>query len=172
MRLQITVLAGTLFTLSVVPAVAQPSALSNADKQFLVLAAKANMTEAHLGQMAESAAPDANLKSFAETLVQDHTKAYEELTVLSSKTGGSIPKGINTANDSAIQQLTRLKGTGFERRFLQHEIQDHERTIAAFKREAEHGHNPDVKAYAQKQLPTLEDHLHKAQELARNERHA
>jgi putative membrane protein len=150
---------------------AQPNTISNADKRFMEMAAKSNMTEAHLGQMAESVAPNSGLGRFGELLVRDHTKAYEELTALSTKTGEHIPVGINTAKDAAIQQLSKLKGTAFERRFLQHEIQDHERTIAAFKGEAEHGQNPDVKAYAQKLLPTLEEHLHKAQDLAKNERH-
>jgi putative membrane protein len=92
MKFRITVLAAAVFGPAATTILAQPSTLSNADKQFLVLAAKASMTEAHLGQMAESAAPDASLKSFGQTLVQDHTKAYEELSVLSTKTGQSIPK--------------------------------------------------------------------------------
>lgn len=167
MILRITALAAACLCVAWAQATASGS-LSKADKQFMNLAATDNMTEAHLGQMAEAQAADPGLKTFGQTLTQDHTTAYEELTALSSKTGESIPKGINVGKDAAIQQLTRLKGAAFDRRFLQHEIQDHEKAIAAFRREAEHGENPDVKAYAQKVLPTLQQHLQKAQELAKN----
>jgi putative membrane protein len=151
---------------------AQSGNLSSSDKQFMKIAAQAHMTEAHLGQMAEAQASDASLKAFAQTLVHDHSIAYGELRALSYKTGEEIPKGINVGKDTAIQQLAKLKGSSFERRFLQHEIQDHEKAIAAFKREANHGQNPDVKGYAQKLIPTLEGHLHKAQEIAKVKTHS
>jgi putative membrane protein len=91
---------------------------------------------------------------------------------LSDKTGEKIPRAINVAKNASIQQLTKVKGQGFVGRFLRHEIQDHKKTIAAFKREAEHGQNAEIKGYAQKTLPTLEEHLRKAEELARSERHS
>jgi putative membrane protein len=172
MTFRFSALAGVCLCVAGVQAMAQAASLSNTDKQFMTMAATANMTEAHLGQMAESQAANANLKTFGQTLVQDHTRAYEELHALSNKTGENIPKGIDTGKDASIQQLRKLKGAGFDKRFVQHEIQDHQRVLAAFKREAEHGQNPDVKAYAQKLLPTIEEHLHKAQEIAKNEKHA
>jgi putative membrane protein len=171
-QFRITLSAAAIVCIACAPAAAQSSALSNADKTFMRLAAEDNMTEAHLGEMAASQAANSDLKTFAHTLVQDHTKAYEELSALSGKTGEDIPKGIDVRKDAAIQQLGRLKGASFDRRFLQNEIRDHEKAISAFKREAEHGQNSDVKGYAQKVLPTLEEHLHKAQEIARTEQHS
>jgi putative membrane protein len=172
MQSRITLSAAAIVCIACAQAAAQSSALSNADESFMRLAAQDNMTEAHLGEMAESQAADSALKTFAHTLVQDHTKAYEELSALSGTTGGDIPKGIDVRKDAAIQQLGKLKGASFDRRFLQNEIRDHEKAISAFKREAEHGQNSDVKGYAQKVVPTLEEHLHKAQEIARTEQHS
>ncbi len=172
MNLRITALAGACLCLGWAQASAQSPALNKADKQFMTIAAKANMTEAHLGQMAESQAAGSSVKNFAETLVQDHTKAYEDLTALSTKTGENIPRGINVAKDATIQQLSKLKGSGFDRRFLLHEIADHEKALAAFKREAAQGRNPEVKGYAQSYVHTIEEHLQKAQALAKAQRHA
>jgi putative membrane protein len=148
---------------------AQSKDLSAADKAFLKSAAEANMTEAHLGKMAEDQATDDAVKNFGRTLVQDHTKAYEELTVLADKTGAQIPKGIDVRRDRAIEALTREKGTGFDRRFVGHEVQDHQKTLTEFQREADKGQNSDVKAYAQKMIPTLQEHLDKAKELEKSE---
>src|SRR5271170_434728 len=129
---------GSCFTLLSVSAWAQSAKLSPTDKEFLKMAAVANMTEAHLGQMAEGQASRAGVKDFGQTLVKDHTTAYQELAVLDSKLGQTTPKGIDVRRHRVIEQLAHVKGKRFDRPFLRDEIQDHERAIAAFKREARH----------------------------------
>lgn len=150
---------------------AQSSNLSNSDKKFLEMAADANMSEAHLGKMAESQASAVGVKDFGQKLVRDHTNAYHELDVLAKKIGATIPKGINVRQDNAIEGLMRVKGNSFDHRFLREEVRDHEKVLTEFRREAEHGREPDVKAYASKMIPTLEQHLHTAESLAKSERH-
>ena len=148
-----------------VVASAQTATLSNADKEFMKAAAEANMTEANFGQMAQERSSNDAVKDFGKTLVQDHTKAYEDLQALAEKTGESIPKGINIGKNKTAEQLMHLKGPAFDRVFARYEVQDHEKAIAMFKHEADKGENADVKAYAQDTVPTLEKHLHLAQEL-------
>lgn len=143
------------------------AALSAADKQFLTTAAKANMTEAHEGQMAQDQASRSDVKDFGRTLVQDHTQAYNDLSQLAQQVGFSLPNGINTGKDPRIAQLVKLKGAQFDRTFCADEIAAHRGAIAIFKREAEHGTNPDVKAYAAKMVPILEKHLQTAQACAK-----
>jgi putative membrane protein len=146
---------------------AQAQTASNADKAFMRMAAQADMTEAHLGQMAESQASQSQVKDFGQKLTHDHTDAYEQLAALAAKTGSAIPKGIDIRKMSAVEQLMKLKGTQFDRVFVQDEIRGHQKALAEFKREAQHGQDPDVKAYASKMIPVLEDHLHEAQALAK-----
>lgn len=148
-------------------AIAYAASLSSADRQFMIMAAKTDMTEAHEGQMAENDANRANVKEFAKTLVQDHTESYERLTELAAKTGVSIPKGINVAKDRAVQQLVHLKGDRFDRQFTRQEVTDHRQAIAAFKHEAARGRDANVKAYAAKMIPILEKHIHLAEECAK-----
>jgi putative membrane protein len=143
------------------------TSLSPADKQFLVLAAQTDMTEAHKGQMAESQAARADLKKFANTLVHDHTKSYQQVRELAVKEGVSIPQGINIAKNKAIEELIRLSGSRFDQQFIRYEITDHRRAIAVFKREANRGQDPEVRAYAAKMVPILEAHLQLAQKCAK-----
>lgn len=145
---------------------------SNADKQFMIIAAKTDMTEAHEGQLAGNQARRADVKDFAKTLVQDHTESYQHLTELAAKTGVSIPKGIDAAKDRIIEQLVHLKGDRFDRQFALDEIAAHRRAIAAFKREAALGQDAEVKAYATKMIPILEKHLKLAEECLQPARHA
>ncbi|MGB6943552.1 MAG: DUF4142 domain-containing protein [Bryobacteraceae bacterium] len=161
-------IAGCCSVLLAVPALAQSTKLSPRDKQFLKMAAVSNMTEAHLGEMAEGKAAKTGIKDYGQMLVKDHTKDYQELTVLDSKLGQSIPKGINVRRDKAVEKLADLKGKRFDGQFLREEVQDHERTLAVFKHEAQHGQDPDVKAYANQALPTMEEHLREAEKLLKH----
>jgi putative membrane protein len=146
--------------------VAQASNLSSADKQFVRMAAEANMTEANMAQMAEKDATKQDVKDYARKLEQDHSQAYSDLLDLSQKIGQPIPRGINIRRNASATQLMHMKGDGFDRAYVKDEIQDHEKAVAMFQREADHGTDPDVKAYATKVLPTLHEHLEKAKELA------
>ena len=145
---------------------AYPASLSNVDKEFLITAARTDLIEAHEGQMAEKQASHADVKDLGKTLVQDHTQSYQQLTALAAKTGVSIPKGIDAAKDRTIAQLAPLKGARFDHQFTAYEIAGEQRAIAVFKREAEHGEDADVKAYAAKIVPVLEKHLQLAQKCA------
>jgi len=141
--------------------------MSSADKQFMVMAARTDMIEAHEGQIAEQQASKEDVKDFAKTLVQDHTDAYMQLSVLAARTGVSIPKGINAAKDRSIEQLEHAKGDGFDRLFTRDEIADHKQALAAFKRESARGTDSDVKAYATSMIPVLEKHLQQAEQCAK-----
>ncbi len=164
-RLVIAIGCGALFS---VPFFLQGAALSRADEQFIKIAAEDNMTEAHLGQMAEAQAAGQQVKDFGQTLSKDHTSAYEKLSVIANKTGTPIPKAIG--HDRTIERLMHLKGSSFDHAFIQDEVQSHKMAIAAFKREAEHGEDADVKAYAQATIPTLEQHLQMAEKLEKQKK--
>jgi len=152
----------------IVPAFLQGATVNKVDQQFMKMAAETNMTEAHLGQMAEAQAAGKSVKDFGQTLSKEHTSAYEGLSVLANKTGTPIPKAIG--RDRTIERLMHLKGSSFDRAFIQDEVQSHRIVIAQFKREAEHGENPEVKAWAQNMIPTLEGHLQTAESLAKQEK--
>ena len=148
-----------------VPAAAKTGAAAKSDGAFLAAAAQADMTIVHIGKMAQERAETPKLKDFANTLVQDHTNDYQELTELGAKAGDPIPKGIDKQNDRTINTLSHYKGKSFDHAFLENQTMEHERLVSAFKHEAEHGSNPEIKAYANKALPTIEQHLHDAENL-------
>jgi putative membrane protein len=141
--------------------------VSKTDKQFLMTAAKTDMVEAHEGQMAASQAARPDIKDFANTLVADHTESYERLTELASKSGVKIPTGINSAKEPDLAPLAHLKGSSFDRAFARNEVAEHKRVVAEYKREAEHGQDPDIKAWAAARIPVVEKHLQLAEACAK-----
>jgi putative membrane protein len=150
------------------PVLLQGAALSKTDARFMKMAAVTNMTEAHLGQMAEAQGAEQGVKDFGQKLSDDQTKAYEGLTEIANKTGERIPKAIG--HEATIAQLANLKGNRFDRAFLLDEVHAHRTAIAEFRNEARHGENADVKTWAQNMIPTLESHLQTAESLEKHER--
>jgi putative membrane protein len=144
--------------------------LSNADKEFIKMAAVTNMKQAHVGEMAQDQAANSDVKDFGQTLVKDHTDAYDRLAKLADKTGVAIPRGIDAARIPAIESLSRLKGKNFDRSFLEHEVAAQRSAIAEFRREASHGQDQDLKNYASQCVSTLENDLKTAQSLEKSTR--
>jgi putative membrane protein len=155
----------------VTPLCAQTGAVSKRDAEFLKVAAEADMTTTHIGKMAEDRAAANEVKDFGKKLAQDHTSDYKKLCEFAAKTGETVPRAIDKRDDREIAALDKSKGKAFDRAFLAHEAVAHEKLIKAFKQEAEHGDNPDIKAYANKALPVIEGHLHDVQDLRKPTTH-
>jgi len=144
---------------------AKSAAVPKSDADFLAMAAQADMTMAHIGKMAKDRAAESKVRDFASTLVQDHTNDYQRLNELAAKLGDTVPKAIDQRNNRTIAELDRSKGKSFDHSFLARQSAEHQKLIDAFKWEAEHGATPAIKDYANKALPTIERHLHDAQDL-------
>ena len=153
--------------LFVFPALSQEKKLSRTDQQFLTTAAETHMTEAHIGQMAETRADSQAAKDFGKKLDQDHSAAYTELLQLAQKNGDNIPRGINTRRISTVNSLSSLNGKAFDKAFAREETTNHQRALTAYQREADHGTDPDVKAYAANHLSTMKEHLEMAKQLGK-----
>jgi putative membrane protein len=146
------------------PAVAQTAGAGAADQEFVDRAAQTDMTEAHLGQLAQSQGDSQVIKDLGQMLTTDHTSDYTQLGTVATKAGLTVPKGIDAKHDKLIAPFEKLKGKTFDHRYAQTMVKGHEEAIAAYKKEASSGQNADIKAYAEQALPTLEKHLKTAQD--------
>ena len=75
---------------------------------------------------------------------------------------------MNAEDQATYDRLSRLTGAKFDRAYARDMVADHQKDIAAFKREANSGQNPDIKNFASQTLPTLEDHLKQAREMEKS----
>ena len=138
------------------------------DQEFLNFAAQTDMTEAHLGQMAQEQGSSQAVKDLGQMLATDHTNDYKQLSAAAAKAGLTVPKGLDATRDKMIAPFEKLKGAAFDRHFEQAMVAGHQKAIAEYKKEADSGQNADIKAYANQALPTLEKHLEQARELEKS----
>lgn len=136
------------------------------DQKFVDFAAQTDMVEANLGQLADSAASSQQVKDYAQMLVTDHTKDFQQLSGVANQANLTVPSAIDTAhNKMMIAPFQKLKGAAFDQKYIHEMVAGHTKAIAAYKKEAADGQDPNLKSYAQDALPTLQKHLDAAKSL-------
>jgi putative membrane protein len=151
--------------LACLPSAAQTGASDSTDQAFVDFAAQTDMTEAHLGQLAQQNAASQAVKDYASMLVTDHTNDYTKLTAIATKAGVVVPKGLDAKHEKMIAPFEKLKGAAFDARYAKTMVTGHEAAIAAYNKESRDGQNADLKTYATEDLPTLQKHEDGAKDL-------
>ena len=143
-----------------------------ADSTFIKTAAMDGMAEVEHGTLAAQNAASSDVKQFGQRMVDDHGKANAELKSLASKKNVTLPTELDAKHKAMQDKLSKLKGAAFDSAYMAHMATAHKEAVALFQREAKTGKDAEIKAFAEKALPTLQEHLKMAQDLsAKNKTH-
>ena len=142
------------------------SSVSMNDAQFLRKAAEGGMAEVQMGQLAQEKASNKDVKDFGKHMVDDHSKANDELKSLASQKNVTVPDSLSAKDKATYDRLSKLSGDQFDREYMRVMVKDHETDVAEFRRESKTAKDPDVRSFASKTLPTLEEHLKMARDIA------
>jgi putative membrane protein len=137
---------------------------AGADTKFVMDTAKGGLAEVEMGRLAADKASNPDVKKFGQRMVDDHSKANDELKAIASGKGITVPSDLDAADKRQKDQWSKMSGAAFDKAYMADMVKDHKKDVAEFKKEAASGKDPDVKAFAGKTLPTLEDHLKMAEE--------
>lgn len=141
-------------------------AISSGDRAFMMKAAQDGIAEVETGKLAETNGANATVKSFGQRMQQDHGKANDELKSIAQSKGVTLPTSTDRTHARLAKQLQAQKGDAFDKLYAREAgVKDHKSAVALFSRQAQKGSDPDVKAFAAKTLPTLQEHLKMAQEM-------
>lgn len=133
---------------------------ANPDAAFAKKAAQGNMAEVALGKVAQQNAQSDDVKKFGQRMVDDHGKAQQDLEGVASKANITLPTDVNAQQKAEQQRLEKLNGAAFDRAYMTMMVKDHTKDVAEFKKEANNpSANSDLKDFAKRTYPTLEDHL-------------
>jgi putative membrane protein len=139
--------------------------LASGDRRFVMDAAHGNTAEVELGKLAAEKGSSDAVKQFGKRMTDDHAKANAELKEFAEKKGLTLPADLDPKHRQLRDRLAKLNGADFDRAYANEMVNDHKKDVAEFKREAKSAKDPDLKAWASKTLPTLEDHLKQAQDM-------
>jgi len=139
---------------------ADATSLSSADKSFLTKASLGGRKEITVSQAVMANLVDTQVKEFAQQMVTDHTLANNDLMTLAKQKGFDLP----TKDESDLSLDWSKKASDTDRKYVKEMVADHVDAVHLFE-EASTSSDPDIAAFAQKVLPTLQHHLMMAQDL-------
>ncbi len=138
---------------------AADSDVSAADKTFVEKAAQGGMTEVELGKIAQDQASAQDVKDFGAKMVEDHSKANDELKAIASSKGITIPDSLDAKHQKMVDDLKAKSGKDFDTAYLKAMTKGHDMTDALFQKEASSGQDPDLKAFAAKTDKVVKMHI-------------
>jgi len=140
--------------------------LARGDRKFIQEVAEAGMFEVQVAQLAASKATDPGVKSFADTLVKDHQAANNELVQLANAKKVELPAAPPRAMRRDLEKMGKLSGKEFDERFIREVgIKEHQKDVKKFEKASKDVKDPELKAWVDKTLPHLREHLAMAQKL-------
>ena len=138
-------------------------------KDFADKATVANKFEIDTSQLALKYGKGEDVKKFAQQMIDDHTKAGEEFKAAVKEAGIEPPSDTLDMSHQATYAKLRLFTTeaGFDASYISAQLNAHKDAVALFRDYAANGPTPQLKAFAEKTLPTLEHHLSMVEDLSR-----
>lgn len=135
--------------------------MKSADTTFAMKAAQGGMAEVKLGQLAADKAANPDVKAFGQQMVDDHTKANDDLKATAEKEGMTVPTDLDAKHQAMYDKLNKLSGPAFDHAYVNDMIKDHEQDVKEFQKEANNGKDPQMKEFASRTLPVIQGHLDK-----------
>ena len=141
------------------------------DPQIAAIVVTANQVDIDAGKLAKSKAKSADVKSFAELMITDHTGVNKSATELVQKlhvtpepnpTSQSLQKG----GDDNLAALKKLSGAAFDKAYVDHEVAYHKAVLSAVdKTLIPSAQNAELKALLVKVRPAFVAHLDHARHI-------
>lgn len=144
----------------------QSAGMGDTDSTFVKKAAQGGLAEVELGQLATQKASSQEVKKFGQRMVDDHSKANEQLKQVAAEKNIEVPQQLDAKDKATKARLEKLSGERFDRAYMKDMVRDHQKDVAEFQRASKIAKDPAIKNFAQQTLPTLQDHLKEAEKIA------
>jgi len=139
------------------------------DALFVTKAAVGGLAEVKSAELAKSKASSSDVKSFAERMIDDHSKANQELEQIAQKKGIEVPKELDNTHQANLDKLSKLSGDEFDKAYVAQQKADHQATMKLLDDEAKNGKDPDIKSFAAKIKPVVAEHHAKIHKIGMKE---
>lgn len=137
----------------------------SADMKFAMEAAMGGMEEVELGRLAAQKGASDEVRQFGQRMVDDHSKANQELMQIVSSKGMTLPSALDPKHQADVQKLSALSGEAFDKAYVKMMVKDHKKDVGEFQKESTRGADAEIKGFATSALPTLQEHLQMIQRI-------
>lgn len=125
------------------------------DVQFLQVAGETGLAGALMAELAQRKGGEP-VRRVAREVSSDFRWFNQELGQIASGRGLRIPPELNAEKQAAYDTLAALDGAEFDRLWASRALEMHDAAAAALKLEASEGSDPEMKRFAQRNLPVVE----------------
>jgi putative membrane protein len=124
------------------------------------------------GRIAERKATGSDLQHYAHLMVITHIPVVDALNKILQRKGIVAPQNtlLHGAYNAMIASLNSEQGSTLDRDYVIGQVEYQQGNAALFRDEIRNGRDPDLKEFARQTLPKIEDHLKRAQQLAKEEK--
>lgn len=139
---------------------------SSSDHDFVMKAAHGGMMEVEMARVALEKASSADVKQYAQRMIDDHTKANDELMRLASSKGITMPSDADHMKmmDKSKSDMSNMSGADFDKKYMAMQEKEHMKMLKLLEDEASKGGDADLKTFASNTIPTVREHLKMAQD--------
>lgn len=123
----------------------------------------ANLAEVQLGTLASERASNADVKSFGQMMVKDHSQANQDLAQVAAQLKVKPTTSLDQKHKDLAAKLSKLQGAEFDREYINAMVQGHQEVAGQL--EARAGASHALTEWARQTLPTVQKHLERAREL-------
>ena len=139
-----------------------PHYANTQDKLFAQLLSSGGLAEVELGKLADGKAQSESVKQFARRMVQDHSKANDELAALAKQASIPLPGQLNPDDRTMKEELDRPQSSAFDLTYVSSQIVSHQKAAVLLQYEIGQGQNVELQKFAAKTLPVVLVHLEMA----------
>jgi putative membrane protein len=162
--LVLSLVAGTVSPAGAQYPASPPAAMT--DSMFVKEASSGGLAEVGLGQMAQEKAQNADVKEFGKRMVTDHSKANKQLMTAAATAGIMTSSTLLPKHQETVKRLSALSGAAFDTAYMTAMVEDHTEDVALFQQQAKSAKAKSLRQVAEQTLPTLEEHLKLAKQVA------
>lgn len=136
------------------------------DSEFATKAASGGLLEVELGKVLAAKGSTPKARKFGQQMVDDHTKANNELKAIAAKHNITLPTSLGEDHQKVYKDVTEEKGVDMDKEYLKEMVKDHEEDVKEFTEASVKASYPDLKEFATKTTPKLQHHLEMAQQMS------
>jgi putative membrane protein len=139
------------------------------DKIFLKKVMQGSLAEVQLGQLTLQKSNNDQVKRFAQTMIDDHTKLNEQMRPVAQQLGVEIPTEVSKKDKSLMSKMQALSGAAYDQAYVKDMVKDHKQDLSDFHMAASNARYPSVQRAAAEGSKIISEHLQMAQQLAKDQ---